>query len=294
MVKPTLETLSSDSKNTFLVRLFEQHEFASPYHFHPEYELTAILKGEGNRFVGNHMSAYQQGDLVLIGGNVPHCWKTTLYDAEINAKSVVIQFRVDFLGANFFENQSAWKVVQLFKKSFHGIHFSGAGTTAIIDLMLAITKVNDPLKKLILLLDVLDHLTDHAAYSFLNEEPVICSPQAVEHQRLKIVQSFIIDNFRNKITLDQVAGIAIMTRNAFCKFYKKMTGKTLTEAITYYRLQYAMQQLLSTDKNATQICFDAGFNDVASFHKTFKLHTGESPLGYRKQHLGLINAVSVH
>ncbi|WP_121808471.1 AraC family transcriptional regulator [Mucilaginibacter kameinonensis] len=288
MIKPTLEALNSHDKNTFLARLFEQHEFESPYHFHPEYELTAILKGEGNRFVGNNMSAYQQGDLVLIGSNVPHCWKTTLHNEEINAKSVVIQFNIDFLGANFFENQSAWKVVQLLNKSFHGIHFSGEATAAIIDLMLALVKVDDPFKKLILLLNILDSLTGHASYRYLNAEPVIYNPQGIEHQRLKLVQSFIIDNFRSKISLDEVAEVGSMTKNAFCKFYKKTTGKTLTEAITYYRLQYAMQQLISTDKNATQISFDSGFSDVASFHKIFKLSTGKSPLGYRKHHIEII------
>ncbi|HEX8023584.1 AraC family transcriptional regulator [Mucilaginibacter sp.] len=288
MIKPTLEALSNHDKNTFLARLFEQHEFESPYHFHPEYELTAILKGEGNRFVGNNMSAYQQGDLVLIGGNVPHCWKTSLHNEEINAKSVVIQFNLDFLGPNFFENQSAWKVVQLLKKSFHGIHFTGKGTTAIINLMMAVVKAEDPFKKLILVLEILDRLTDHSSYQYLNAEPVIYSPQGIEHQRLKLVQSFIIDNFRSKITLEEVSEIGSMTKNAFCKFYKKVTGKTLTETITYYRLQYAMQQLISTDKNATQISFDSGFSDVASFHKIFKLSTGKSPLGYRKHHLEII------
>jgi AraC-like DNA-binding protein len=291
MIKPTLETLSGDSKGTFLVRLFEQNEFASPYHFHPEYELTAILKGEGNRFVGNNMSAYQKGDLVLLGGNVPHCWKTTLRNDEINAQSVVVQFNRDFLGAGFFENQSAWKVVQLLDRSFHGIHFTGNSATSIINLMVAMAKATDPLKKLILLLDVFDKLAHHKSFELLNEQPVIYHSSATEHQRLNDVQSYIIDNFRARLSLNQVADVARMTPNAFCKFYKKMTGKTLMEVVAHYRLNHAMQQLIATNKTATEICFESGFSDVAFFHKAFRQYAKRSPLVYRREYVGNLSAV---
>ncbi len=285
MIKPTLETLTGQSQSTFLYRLFEQDEFASPYHFHPEYELTAILKGEGNRFVGNSMSPYKKGDLVLVGGNVPHCWKTTLREGEINARSVVIQFDRAFLGAHFFEDQAAWKVIQLLDKSLHGIHFNGDEASGIINLMLSIARVDEPFKRLIILLQILDKLTAATSYELLNAEAVIYHSPAIEHHRLNAIQGFIIDNFRDKISLKQAAEVARMTPNAFCKFYKKMTGKTLMEAVSNYRLHYAMQQLISTHKNATEVSLDSGFSDVAFFHKLFKQYTGKSPLIYRKEHL---------
>lgn len=289
MIKPTLETLSGHGKCSFLVRIFEENEFASPYHFHPEYELTAILKGEGNRFVGNNMAAYKQGDLVLIGGNVPHCWKTSVRNEDINARSVVIQFHRGFLGGGFFEGQSAWRVVQLLDKSLHGLHFTGAKTAAVIKQMQALTMVDDGFKRLIILLDILDKLTEIGTSRLLNEEPFIYRTTGLEHQRLNNIQAFIIDNFRHRLSLNQVAEVALMTPNAFCKFYKKMTGKTLMEVVAHYRLNYAMQQLISTNKTATEICFESGFADVAFFHKLFKQHAKQSPLIYRKEHLKNLN-----
>ncbi|QEC78723.1 AraC family transcriptional regulator [Mucilaginibacter ginsenosidivorax] len=285
MIKPTLETLSGHGNSTFLVRIFEETEFASPYHFHPEYELTAILKGEGNRFVGNNMSAYQKGDLVLLGGNVPHCWKTGLRTEDINARSVVIQFDRGFLGTAFFEDHHAWQVVQLLDKSLQGIQFTGAKAQAIIDLMLTMAKTDNEFKRLIMLLEVLDKLTEADDYKLLNEQPFIYRSTVTEHNRLNTIQAFIIDNFRNRVSLKQVADLAVMTPNAFCKFYKKMTGKTLIEVVTQYRLNYAMQLLIASNKTATEISFESGFADVAYFHKLFRQYTKHSPQVYRKEYL---------
>ncbi len=75
-IKPTFEVLHSKGDQSLLIRKFEEVAFTAPYHFHPEYELTMILKGEGKRYVGSHMAPYTAGDLVLLGANLPHCWKT--------------------------------------------------------------------------------------------------------------------------------------------------------------------------------------------------------------------------
>ncbi|RYE22462.1 MAG: cupin domain-containing protein, partial [Sphingobacteriaceae bacterium] len=93
MTRAAFEPINSSTNYSFAVRRFHQKEFTSPYHFHPEYELTLILEGEGNRYVGNDMSVYSAGDLVLLGENLPHCWKSsTLANNTLNASSIVVQF----------------------------------------------------------------------------------------------------------------------------------------------------------------------------------------------------------
>ncbi len=124
MTKPAFEALHSTNVSSFLIRTFNESSFSAPYHFHPEYELTLILKGEGKRYTGNNMSAYKAGDLVMIGPNLPHCWKSeNIHQGELNASSQVIQFRDDFLGTHFFLKPEMAGVLQLFNTSCFGIQF---------------------------------------------------------------------------------------------------------------------------------------------------------------------------
>ncbi len=94
--------------------------------------------------------------------------------------------------------------------------------------------------------------------------------------------AYIVDNFKNEISLNQAAVLINMTTHAFCKYFKKITRKTFIEAVNEYRVDFAARQLVHTDFAVSQIGFDSGFNDISNFYKTFKQKTKLSPLSYRK------------
>ena len=75
MIKASYEVLQPASGHSFLILRFGKLAFDAPYHFHEEFELTYILHGKGKRYVGSHMEDFSSGDLVLLGPNLPHCWK---------------------------------------------------------------------------------------------------------------------------------------------------------------------------------------------------------------------------
>lgn len=102
---------------------------------------------------------------------------------------------------------------------------------------------------------------------------------------MNTVMAYIIDNFKGNLSLDAAAGIAHMTTNAFCKFFKKSTRKTFMEMVIEYRLNYARQLLVQTDKPVSEIAFESGFQDVSHFFKLFKAKLKLSPLQYRKKFL---------
>src|SRR3569833_3467797 len=103
MIKASYEVLQPASGHSFLVRKFGRSAFDAPYHFHEEFELTCIVHGNGKRYVGSHMEDFSSGDLVLLGSNLPHCWKLEpdQHDAE-EPSAIVIQFSANFLGEDFF------------------------------------------------------------------------------------------------------------------------------------------------------------------------------------------------
>src|ERR1700734_3628031 len=85
MIKASYEVVQPITGQSFLFRKFDNSAFDAPYHFHPEYELTYILDGSGKRYVGSHMEDFGPGDLVLLGPNLPHCWK--LVNDQLHALS---------------------------------------------------------------------------------------------------------------------------------------------------------------------------------------------------------------
>lgn len=279
-MKASLESLSASSLNSFLVRRFEENKFSAPYHLHPELELTLILSGSGKRYVGSKMNDFYPGDFVLLGSNLPHCWKT---EGEKNAEkstSIVVQFQKDFLGDSFFEKPEMKLVVQLFNKSASGIKFTG-DTTFFKNKMQGLHNEQNSFKRVILLLDILHQLSLSKKKELIEKKKGNTVISVGEQQRLHWVMAYIVEHFKEEVSLSKAAAIASMTCPAFCKYFKKITRKTFIETVTDYRIDYAAQQLINTSHSISQISFDSGFTDLSHFHKIFKARMLLTPLSYR-------------
>ena len=278
-MKPAFENINIGN-SSFLVRKFEEKRFAAPYHYHPEFELTLILKGRGKRYVGTNMNDYFPGDLVLLGSNMPHCWKTNDSDNKEMSESVVIQFLTDFMGKDFFYKPETKNILRLLNKSVHGIQFTG-DTIYCKQRMTALVSEKDPLKKFLLLLEILQELAGTNHYMLLNSQSIYSGLPFAETERINAVFAYIVENFQDKVTLQRAASAANMTPHAFCKYFKKISRKTFIEAIIDYRIDFAVKELINTAKPIEQIGFESGFNDISNFYKTFKERRKTSPLNYR-------------
>ena len=282
-MKPAFESVNAAVNSSFVVRKFNERKFSAPYHFHPELELTLILKGNGKRYVGSHVNNYFAGDLVLLGSNLPHCWKTE-DGAAGNSVSLVIHFNRDFLGKDFFHKPEIEAGLQLLNKSNYGLRFTG-GNEQVKELMLALLKEKNSFKKLIIFLDVLHHLSGNINYVVLDKQSLYSTLSQNDKQRINEVIGYVVENFQNAISLKKAASIANMTSHSFCKYFKKVTRKTFMEAVNDYRIDFATRQLINTDKTVSEIGFESGFNDVSNFHKMFKRKIKTSPLCYRNTFL---------
>lgn len=283
MIKPSFEAINPLSQNSFLVRIFEEEAFTSSYHYHPEFELTLITKGSGKRYVGNHMDYFMEGDLVFLAANLPHCWKTDrIQKGEINASSTVIQFTENFMGADFFNKPELKDIKNLLERSSCGILFKGKIVPEISTAMKNMAREEVRFKQLTVLLEILYNLSITTNCTMLNRLSNIAVPIGSNLERLNAVFSYIIDNFKTGVTLNEAAKLAYMTPNAFCKYFKKNTHKTFIEVVLEYRLHYSTIQLIHTDKSVGQICFDCGFSDVAHFSRMFKKKMNISPLQFKK------------
>lgn len=283
MIKPSYEAVSSLNERSFLLRVFKQEAFTFPYHYHPEFELTLITKGSGKRYVGNHVDHYNEGDMVFLPPNLPHCWKSdTVLNGKMNAGSIVIQFTEDFMGKDFFNKPELSGVSDLLKRSCGGMVFEEALVKEISRILIIMAGEENKFRQLQCLLDILYRLSATKKYVLLNRMNHLTSRNGTDLERLNKVFNYIIDNFKAGVSLDHAAGLANMTPNAFCRYFKKTTRKTFIEMVVDYRLHFSTIQLIQTSKSVAQICFDSGFNDVAHFSRMFKTKMNISPLQFRK------------
>lgn len=281
MLKASYEVLQPPGNHSFLVRTFGKTGFAAPYHFHPEYELTWIVKGSGKRYAGSNMAGFTDGDLVLLGPHVPHCWKLQPDGKKSVARSVVIQFSPDFLGNDFFNKAELLNIHQLFQRSSSGIQFMKG--TKVQEQIKELTEEKNSFKQLIRLLEILQQLAVSKEYVLLDQQRLTAEISPANQARINPIFAYLVENFRREVSLNKAAAIAGMTPNAFCKYFKRTTRKTFMETVIEYRINYATQQLIQSDKSISDICFDSGFGDISHFYKMFKAKMQVSPLHYRQQ-----------
>lgn len=282
-MKPAYESIDIQSSSTSIVRKFEQAYFTSGYHFHPEFELTYIVKGQGRRFVGNHIASYTQNDLVLLGENLPHCWKSADTESHtIHAVSIVLQFRRDFLGKEFFRLPEMKSIDSLLTASKNGIKFSEATAQEVAPLMIALKAESNAVRRVGRILDLLDRLSRDTEFVILENGNIYEHINLVQREKINRIQAFIVDHFQENIGIEEAAALINMTAFGFCKYFKGVTRRTFMETVINYRIEYAINQLLRTDHSITEIAFESGFNDLSNFFKTFQRKKNMSPLQYRK------------
>lgn len=284
MQKALMEVIKPGISDSFLVREFKPKLFDAPFHFHPEIELALVISGNGSRLVGNHIGDYTAGDLVLVGCNVPHCWKTNTTDKVIvKSHSIVIQFMEDCFGKDFFRRPELISIAKLLQKSYDGIQFHSKMNEAVIEKIKKILLLSSPFEKMMLLLEILQSLAETRNFRILNEgfSPISYSPGDMD--RLNTVYDYLAANFKGTIKLADVASLIHMTPNAFCKYFQKVSRRTLIETVLLYRINYAASQLLHTNLSVADICYESGFGNLSHFNKSFKEKMKLSPLQYRKR-----------
>lgn len=282
MIQASYELITNTGKESFTIREFDREGFSAPLHYHPEYELTLITLGQGKRFAGSDMAIFETNDLVLLGPDLPHCWKL---DTSKNTKagSIVIQFSPDFLGDHFFKTPEATGIAGLLKRSDYGISFTGKIQEQVKKEMLKIQLEKNSFKRLIIFLEILHSLSQSKEYRLLNKKSNSVDNFDSNKERILKVFAYIVDHFKTDISLNKASAIIGMTPTAFCKYFKKATQKTFMETVIDYRISFATQLLVQTDNTISTICYESGFGDISHFYKTFTARTKMSPFHYRKQ-----------
>lgn len=280
--KPILEQIEPTFGSSVLIKKFEQSRpnKAPFWHFHPEIELVFVRGGNGKRHIGNHISYYQDGDLMLIGSNLPHYGFTDRLTE--NESETIIQMKEDFPGPVFLNLPEIQPIKQMIDNAKLGIVFTGETKIRVGNKIEALVE-QQPFERLLGLIQILKELTEVKDYYYLNTEAVSIEAKAVDQQRINIIYDFVRMNFTRNIALEEIAEEASMTVPAFCRYFKRISNKTFTHFVNEHRVVHASKLISEGNLNITDICYASGFNNISHFNRQFKEITGKSPSSYRKE-----------
>jgi len=284
-VKALFEQVTPKIESSISILELNRAQFDAPYHFHPELELTWIRKGYGKRYIGGKVSDFESDDLVLVGPNVPHCWINEIGAGEENVLAIVIQFTQNFAGEMFWKLPELREISKLFELAKSGLMIKGATRQLVIAKMAKLSEA-DEFHKLILFIEILQDISSSAEIEIVDLRSAGLAFSFADTDRFQKVFAYLIENYQKEISLKTVAGIANLTPTAFCRYFKSVTRKTLTEIVTEFRISQACLLLRTTQKPVNEICFECGFDNISYFNNTFKSITGNTPLHYRKQFPG--------
>jgi len=255
---------------------FSVQNLEMPFHFHSEFEIVYIYKGNGLRYIGDSIQKFKAGDLILVGKDLAHVWLNS-DNPSTDTKAFVLQFPHD-LFTSFIDKPEFISINHLFEQAQFGIKFKGDLTSLIPVFESLITTTG--IQRLNILLTLLDGLAHQKEIELLNDQNFIPQNKNID-KRINAVHQYVQSFYQQKITINDAASIANMEKSAFCRFFKEKTQKTFVSFLNEKRIDQSCNLLLENHLTIDQIAYDCGFLNRANFYRQFKKITGQTPAEYK-------------
>jgi AraC-like DNA-binding protein len=283
-MRPFLERLAlpDDASWATLNRRLDG-EIPFQWHHHPEFELTLTLNSRGQRFIGDHIGGYEDGDLVLVGPNLPHSWCSAAKIDEAGPHvALVMWFLPQWtapLGGVFTELRP---VAQMLTRAANGLQFSAdfaADARPLIETLFALP----PDERLIQLLRILALLArDGAAKPLASPLAVPASPnKPSDRGRIDRVLDHVHRRYAQRLTIEALSDIAALSPSGLHRLFLRHTGQSVTAYVAKLRIGAACALLSGGDRPIAAIASDVGYDTLANFNRQFRAQRGVAPREYR-------------
>jgi AraC-like DNA-binding protein len=291
-VKPQLLKVQPNIDYSFSIRQDVVPFFYNRWHYHPEFELLYIERGFGTQFIGDSIKPFEEGDVLLVGSNLPHYWRCDdIYfqeNSKLSVKATVAHFKDTFWGTDFLDLPENSLIKEVLFKSKRGLQLSSKIASEVGAKLKQMLEAEGP-EKIILLLQALTIIGRNIkSTQELSSSGFVPLVETKETERLNQVYTFTYNNFGRKISLEEIASQACMSTHSFCRYFKSHTRKTYSQFLQEVRIGYACKLLIENKLTIAEICYNCGFNNFTNFYKSFKAITGKTPNRYQKGHIGVV------
>lgn len=243
----------------------------NPYHYHPELEITIIIKGKGILFVGDKIQNYGENELFLIGSNLPHEWRSDFkQNADFYSQSIAAHFMKNLPGINFDQIPEAVAIKKLFDQSVRGIKVGEPRIIEFVKEKLLLLMEMEGIERISLLFSILNAIASTSELEILSSPTFVNSFGDGENHKIIKAYKYMIANFKDHISIDQMAKQLNMEPTSFCRFFKRRTNKSFIQYLNEIRIGYSCKLLIEDNHNISEVAYESGFENISHFNKQFK------------------------
>ncbi|MCX2475313.1 AraC family transcriptional regulator [Pedobacter sp. MC2016-05] len=283
-MRPQVLNVAGDSFQSFGARIDTVPDINSRWHCHSALELIYFKKGNGTQYIGDNIKSFKDGDVVLVGKNLPHYWRFSpinCVDSNSQVEVYVIHFNEDFWGKDIISLPEFQEIKKLLELSKLGLQISGRNQRKITNLISSIVRAKGA-RKISLLIDCLNEISANKNLKNIATPGFLFDLPRIEKERLRTIYEYTTRNYKNNIDLKEISEVARLSPNSFCRFFKTTCKKTYSQFLSEVRVGQACKMLIEDRFSVKEICYESGFQNFTSFHRTFRKITGKSPLVYQR------------
>lgn len=253
------------------------------WHFHPEYELLLNIKSNGTRIIGDSVELFDRYDMILIAGNIPHCWNYYRANASLPEKhGIMLHFKMSSFGDSFLSQFELHSMKELLVEAERGVVFSVEDAKKAEKHL--VQMVNDKgLDKMIDFFCLMRILINSSKRSYICSENYKLTYDERGNKRMADVYTYIRENYSKPISLSRISKVAKMNPVAFSRYFKENCGAGFVEFLNRTRTNKACYLLRETDYQVHDIAAECGFGSISNFNKQFRKTEGISPKSYRER-----------
>jgi AraC-like DNA-binding protein len=284
-MKEFLEQIKLNPEQSFFIGVFQDHIDQSRWHYHQEFELSFITEGSGKRIVGDSVETFYPGDLIFIGPRIPHVWFSDTPSLKQHSgrtlESVYLLFNHQILPEEITRLPEFNFVNRAVQYSERGLRITGNTLNQVSRIMLQLPYLSN-IKRLMLFYEIMDMIGRSDSFSFLASADYVKTRYHPANSRVKRIHEFMMNNYREEVTLKQISDLVHMAPASASRFFKSATGLSVFEYLNKIKIDLSRQLLLNTDMSVVDISYDSGFNNLSHFNKQFKKFNQVTPRQFRK------------
>jgi AraC-like DNA-binding protein len=272
--------IPKSSTDTLIVQEDKEVVFYDKFHQHEEIQISVIISGEGSLIVGDTITDYKANDILIFGGNVPHVLKSA--SSAVKSYKISLFFTKESFGSLFFKLPEFNDLSGFFRNSAYGIKVLSK-KEKLKRQFLKIVEKKEKLDRFTIFLKILKILKTsktETISSFISKRAYTDN----EGKRMAKVFQVVMSEFNRDFSLKEVADLANMTPNAFCRYFKQRTNKTFFQFLIEVRIENACR-LISRESDTTisEVSYRSGFKNLSNFNRKFKEIKGMTPSDYKKR-----------
>ncbi len=284
-MKPILRKIDTGHQHSFSVREDIYPFLYNHWHYHPEIELTLIRKGTGTRLVGSSIEQFTNGDLILLGSELPHLWRsdTQYFEGrrDLHIEAIAIHFKEDCWGNEFLKMPELKPVKTLLNLAKRGVKITGETRKQVLPRMEAMLHASEA-QRVIGLIDILYLVASSVDYSFLSSTAFTKETDSPVNDKIDAIYNYTLSHFSRRITLQEIATAVDINPHSFCRYFKTRTQKTYWQFLLEVRVGHACKLLVERKMNIVDISQACGFNNLSNFNRQFKALIHLTPMQYAK------------